>query len=97
MNTKVAVTIAFLAGGVLTHLYHKDQYKISPAAAHHIKWLDSEVTRIGGEAYHWKRMAEDMVRDVECIPLVGGKENRRFNRHDDPSTVVNDPERFWYS
>jgi len=49
------------------------------------------------EAKYWKRMAEGMVREVECIPLVGGPENRKYNRPEDPSSVVNDPGRFWYS
>jgi hypothetical protein len=93
MNTKVAVTIAFLAGGILTHLYHEEQPKVSPATRQYIKWLDSEVTR----ANQWKDVVEDMVREVECIPLVGGKENRRYNRHEDPMSTVNDPFRYWYS
>lgn len=97
MNTKVAVTLAFLAGGVLTHLYHEEQPKTNPATRQYIKWLNSEVTRRGADALRWKGMTEDIVREVECIPLVGGKENRRFNRHEDPSTIVNDPERYWYS
>lgn len=49
------------------------------------------------KAWYWKGMAEAMVKEVECIPLVGGKENRKYNRHEDPTSVVNDPERYWYS
>lgn len=94
MNTKVLIAIFVLAAG---HLALSYQPQTSQSAGQYIRWLNSELTRVGGEARQWKDMAEDMVRDVECIPLVGGKENRRFNRQDDPSTVVNDPERFWYS
>ena len=97
MNTKVTVIIAFLVGGGITHLYHEQQPKTSQATQHYIRWLNSEVYRTSGEAHHWKGMAEKMVREVECIPLVGGKENRRYNRHEDPMSTVNDPFRYWYS
>jgi len=94
MNTRVYIAMMILVAG---YMVTNSQPKMDPATGHYIWWLNNELTRVGVEARQWKDMAEDMVREVECIPLVGGKENRRFNRHDDPSTTVNDPERYWYS
>lgn len=94
MNTKVYIAMMILVAG---HMVTSSQQPTNdPATMKYVGWLYSEVGRVSVEAQQWKDMAEDMVREVECIPLVGGKENRRFNRHDDPSTTVNDPERYWY-
>lgn len=99
MKTIIAATLVI--SSAVTGVYQHTQYKNSLAAARAA--LQDRVAAQGKlwgareEAKYWKRMAEGMVREVECIPLVGGKENRRYNRYDDPSTIVNDPERFWYS
>lgn len=77
---------------------HQKQLRAEQHLAKHARV--AEAGRLWGvkeEAKYWKGMAQRMVREVECIPLVGGPENRKYNRHEDPSSVVNDPGRFWYS
>jgi hypothetical protein len=98
---KTIIVMTLVVSSAVTGIYQHTQYQSSLTAAR--KALHERVAHAGRlygakqEAAYWKGMAERMTREVECIPLVGGKENRRFNRHEDPSTVVNDPGRFWYS
>ena len=90
--------VATLAVSTAITVVHQKQLK--NAQNRELHRAVAEQGRLWGareEAKYWKSMAEGMVRDVECIPLVGGPENRRFNRPEDPSTKVNDPGRFWYS
>lgn len=51
------------------------------------------------EADYWKKLAEDLVRNVECRPYMGPG-TRHGPRYDDPNNpdmVINDPYRYWYS
>jgi len=83
--------VATLAVSTAITAVHQEQLRTEQRIAKH------ERVEQASRIWYWKSMAEDMVRSVECIPLVGGKENRRYNRPEDPSSVVNDPGRFWYS
>lgn len=98
---KTIIVMTLVASSVVTGIYQHTQYMNSRAAArtalHDRVAAQGKLWGARQEAAYWKDMAERMTREVECIPLVGGKENRKYNRHDDPSSVVNDPGAYWYS
>jgi len=96
MNTKVYIAIFMLA---VAHLGLGQLREPTRAESMAYTKMKHKALRYdeGAEARYWKSLAEEMIKEVECIPLVGGRENRKYNRWDDPSTTVNDPERYWYS
>lgn len=83
--------VATLAVSTAITVVHQKQLRTEQRIALH------ERVNAAAQVWYWRGMAESMVREVECIPLVGGPENRKYNRPEDPSSVVNDPGRFWYS
>lgn len=94
---KILIVTTLLISCAVTATHQKQLKKEQRRELHRAV---AEAGRLWGareEAKYWKGMARRMVWEVECIPLVGGKENRRFNRPDDPTTIVNDPGAYWYS
>ena len=83
--------------GIYQHTQYMNSRTATRAALHKNVKAAGKLWGARQEAAYWKDMAQRMTREVECIPLVGGKENRRYNRYEDPSSTVNDPERYWYS
>jgi len=98
---KTIIVMTLVVSSVVTGIYQHTQYRNSLTAERAA--LTAKVKaqgRLWGakqEAAYWKDMAERMTREVECIPLVGGKKNRRFNNPRQPDSFVNDPGAYWYS
>lgn len=94
---KIIIVATLLISCAVTITHQKELKKAQNRELHRAVAEQGRLWGAREEAKYWKVMAQRMVREVECIPLVGGKENRKYNRHEDPSSVVNDPGAYWYS
>lgn len=96
---KTIAVVTLVISSAVTGVYQHNQERAALAALQKSALDTWKTYNLQLERDYYKALAEDMVREVDCLPLVGPG-TRHGPRHNDPKypdMEIHNPDRVWFS